>query len=46
MSAIRVINGEYRNKPVQNVAFTLVSGFQSGAKGNFVTVQNNGMFHG
>ena len=44
MSAIRVIKGEYRNKPVRNIAFNLVSGFQSGAKGNFVTVENNGTF--
>jgi hypothetical protein len=44
MSAIRVIKGEYRNKPVRNIAFNLVSGFQTGAKGNFVTVQNNGVF--
>jgi len=39
MSAIRVIKGVYRNKPVRNIAFNLVSGFQSGAKGNFVTVE-------
>ena len=44
MSAIRVIKGEYRNKPVRNIAFNLVSGFQTGAKGNFVTVENNGAF--
>ena len=44
MSAIRVIKGVYRNKPVRNIAFNLVSGFQSGAKGNFVTVENNGAF--
>jgi hypothetical protein len=44
MSAIRVIKGEYRNRPVRNIAFNLVSGYQTGAKGNFVTVQNNGTF--
>ena len=44
MSAIRVIKGVYRNKPVRNIAFNLVSGFQTGAKGNFVTVENNGAF--
>jgi len=44
MSAIRVIKGVYRNRPVRNVAFNLVSGFQSGARGNFVTVENNGTF--
>jgi hypothetical protein len=44
MSAIRVIKGVYRNKPVRNIAFNLVSGYQTGAKGNFVTVENNGTF--
>jgi hypothetical protein len=44
VSAIRIIKGEYRNKPVRNIAFTLVSGFVSGAKGNYVTVKNDGNF--
>ena len=44
MSAIRVKNGTYRNKPVCNQEFELVSGFQSGAKGNYVTVKNNSTF--
>ena len=44
MSAIRVINGEYRNKPVKNATFNLVKGFQTGAKGGFVTVQSAGYF--
>ena len=44
MSAIRIIKGEYRNKPVCNIAFTLVSGYASGAKGNYVTVKNDGNF--
>ena len=44
MSAIRVVRGEYRNKSVIDQVFTLVSGFQSGAKGNFVTVKNNSNF--
>jgi hypothetical protein len=44
MSAIRIVNGEYRKNPVRNTAFTLVSGFTSGAKGNYVTVKNNGNF--
>ena len=44
MSAIRIVNGEYRKNPVRNTAFTLVSGFTSGAKGNYVTVKNNGAF--
>jgi predicted AAA+ superfamily ATPase len=44
MSAIRVVNGTYRNKPVRNQEFVLVTGFQTGAKGNYVTVKNNGIF--
>jgi hypothetical protein len=44
MSAIRVVRGEYRNKSVADQVFTLVTGFQSGAKGNFVTVKNAGNF--
>jgi hypothetical protein len=44
MSAIRVVKGTYRNKPVRNQEFVLVSGFQTGAKGNYVTVKNNGAF--
>ena len=44
MSAIRIVNGEYRKTPVRDTAFTLVSGFASGAKGNYVTVKNNGDF--
>jgi len=44
MSAIRVINGVYRNKPVNNVTFTLVKGYAEGSKGGFVTVQSDGYF--
>jgi hypothetical protein len=44
MSAIRVVNGTYRNKPVRNQEFVLVSGFQTGTKGGYVTVQNDGTF--
>jgi predicted RNase H-like HicB family nuclease len=44
MSAIRIIRGEYRGKSVKNQSFTLISGFQTGAKGGFVTVQNDGHF--
>ncbi len=44
MSAIRIVKGEYRNKPIRNIAFTLVSGYTSGAKGNYVTVKNDGNF--
>jgi hypothetical protein len=44
MSAIRVINGVYRNNPVKNATFNLVKGFQTGAKGGFVTVKSAGYF--
>ena len=44
MSAIRVINGVYRNRTVKNATFNLVKGFQTGAKGGFVTVQSAGYF--
>ena len=44
MSAIRIVRGVYRNKTIQNQVFTLVSGFQTGAKGGYVTVQNDGTF--
>jgi hypothetical protein len=44
MSAIRVINGNYRGQAVVNTVFELVSGFQTGAKGSFVTVKNAGHF--
>ena len=44
MSAIRVINGVYRNTPVKNATFTLVKGFQTGARGGFVTVKSAGYF--
>ena len=46
MSAIRVLNGTYRNQPVRNMSFTLVKGYQSGTKGNFVTVKNDDNFPG
>ena len=44
MSAIRIVNGEYRNRPVRNQVFNLVAGLVSGAKGNYVTVRNDGAF--
>jgi hypothetical protein len=43
-SMIRVKFGEYRNIPVVNSTFTLVKGFQTGAKGGYVTVKNEGHF--
>lgn len=44
MSTVRVLNGVYRNKPVVDQTFTLVKGFQTGKKGNYITVQNGGFF--
>ena len=44
MSAVRIVKGNYRNYQVQNTVFELVSGLASGAKGNYVTVKNNGAF--
>ena len=44
MSAIRIVNGNYRGNTVQNSEFELVSGFQTGAKGSYVTVKNSGHF--
>jgi hypothetical protein len=44
MSAIRVINGNYRGTPVVDTVFELVSGFQTGARGGYVTVKNGGNF--
>ena len=44
MSVIKIKNGSYRNIPVQNISFTLVKGFQTGAKGSYVTVVSDGYF--
>jgi hypothetical protein len=44
MSTIRIISGSYRNQPVVDQVFTLVKGFQSGKKGSYVTVKNDGQF--
>ena len=44
MSTIRIINGNYRGQNIVNADFELVSGFQTGAKGGYVTVRNNGTF--
>jgi len=43
-ATIRISKGEYRNMPVINKTFTLVKGYQTGAKGGFVTVKNDGHF--
>lgn len=44
MSTIRIVSGSYRKQPVVNTEFTLVKGFQTGAKGGYVTVKNDGQF--
>jgi hypothetical protein len=44
MSRILIKSGEYRNQPVVNTHFTLVKGFQTGKKGSYVTVKNDGHF--
>ena len=44
MSQVLIKSGEYRNKPVVNQTFQLVKGFQTGKKGNYITVKNDGQF--
>jgi hypothetical protein len=46
MTTVRIVSGSYRNTPVSNQVFTLVKGYQLGAKGGFVTVKNEGQFPG
>lgn len=45
MTTVLIKSGTYRNQPVVNQTFTLVKEMQSGAKGNFVTVKNDGQFN-
>lgn len=44
MSTIRILSGSYRKQSVVNTEFTLVKGFQTGKKGSYVTVKNDGQF--
>ena len=44
MSTVKIINGTYRNQQVNNMIFNLVKGFQTGAKGGYVTVNADGYF--
>jgi len=44
MTQVLIRNGNYRNKPVQNIAFTLVKDYTQGARGGFVTVKSDGYF--
>ena len=42
MAQVTVLRGEYRNSPVINSTFRLVSDFKEGAKGGYVTVEDDG----
>ena len=44
MSSVRIVSGEYRGNKIVNAEFELVSGFQTGARGGYVTVRNGGTF--
>jgi hypothetical protein len=44
MSSVRIINGAYRGQPIVNTVFELVSGYQTGARGGYITVRNGGHF--
>jgi len=44
-SKVRIVSGSYRKQAVNNQVFTLVKGYQVGAKGGFVTVKNEGQFN-
>jgi hypothetical protein len=44
LSTVIIKNGVYRNKPINNVTFNLVKGYQTGAKGGYVTVNADGYF--
>jgi len=44
LSTVIIKNGTYRNHPVNNVTFNLVKGYQTGAKGGYVTVNADGYF--
>jgi hypothetical protein len=44
-STVRILSGTYRNKPVTNQTFKLVKGYQTGAKGGYITVKNEGQFN-
>jgi hypothetical protein len=44
MSVVLVKSGSYRGVPVINTQFKLVKGFQTGKSGNWITVENGGLF--
>jgi hypothetical protein len=45
-SIVRIVNGSYLNNPIKGDIFTLVKGYQLGAKGGYVTVANDGQLPG
>jgi hypothetical protein len=44
MSSVRIIKGTYRGFPIVDTVFELVSGYQTGARGGYITVRNDGVF--
>jgi len=44
MSSVCIINGNYRGYNIVNTVFELVSGYQTGARGGYITVRNNNTF--
>ena len=42
MAQVTIRNGNYRNTQVRNQTFRLVADFKQGAKGSFVTVEDDG----
>jgi hypothetical protein len=44
MNVVRIKNGTYRNRAVNDVNFALVKGYQTGAKGGYITVDSAGYF--
>jgi SpoU rRNA methylase family enzyme len=44
-STVRILSGSYRKQPVVNKTFKLVKGYQTGAKGGYITVKNEGQFN-
>ena len=42
MAQVTVLRGEYRNAPVINSTFRLVADLKQGAKGNYITVEDDG----
>ena len=44
MTTVKIKNGMYRGTRVNDMMFTLVKDYQTGAKGNFVTVKSDGFF--